>query len=479
MTDFLHGVRITEVQKGLRPIQTPPTSIIVLVGTAPVHQVDLANATVNAPVLVQTDLGASANFGPDLAGYTIPAALEAILAYGTARVVVINVFDPATHKATVAAEALVLGADGTATLAHADIIAATVKNQAGTTTYVRNVDYTLDQVTGKIARLAAGAIAEAANLKVDYTHADPSLVEADDIIGTTTLAGLRTGLMALLDIPGRFGIKPRIILVPGFCTQATVAAAMIAKAEQLKAHAFIDAPVGTTFQQAIEGRGADGDINFTTSSQRAVLAYPHVKIGNQLEPLSQNLAGLASFVDLNEGYWVSFGNHELRRVTGLETPVTWSPGDPNCEANLLNAVGLVTVARGPGTGFRAWGNRSAAWPSDTHPLNFICVRVVADVLNDAVEQAMLPFTDKPLNRATLDAVRETVNAYLTTLVQKGALIGGECTWDVADNPVTELALGHAAFKLSFMPPVPMELVTFTSQVDTAWLATLYNGAAQA
>jgi phage tail sheath protein FI len=476
---FLHGVRIKEVEKGIRPILTPPTCIIALVGTAPVHQVDPANATVNRPVLVQTDLGASANFGPELAGYTIPAALEAILAYGTAQVVVLNVFDPTTHKVAVPAEAVTLGTDGTVTLAHPDIITATVKNQAGTTTYVSGTDYTLDRVTAKLTRLASGTIAAGASLKVDYDYANPSLVEADDVIGTTTVAGLRTGLMALLDIPGRFGIKPRIILVPGFCTQATVAAQMLSKAEQLKAHAYIDAPVGTTFQQAIEGRGAAGAINFTTSSQRGVLAFPHVKIGDQLEPLSQNLAGLASFVDLNEGYWVSLSNHELQRVTGLEIPVTWSFGDQNCEANLLNAVGVVTVARGAATGFRAWGNRSAAWPTDTHPLNFICVRAVADILEGAVEQAMLPFTDKPLNRATLDAVRETVNGYLTTLIQKGALVGGECTWDAADNPVDELALGHAAFKLSFMPPVPMELVEFTSEVDTAWLATLYNGATTA
>jgi phage tail sheath protein FI len=475
-TSFLHGVQIQEVSTGARPIQTPPTAVIELVGTAPIHLVDPSNATVNKPTLVQSDRDAAALFGPNLPGYTIPQALRAILDFGACSVVVINVFDPAQHQASIS-EAVALGADGTATLAHPGVISATVRPNAGDQVYTAGADYTLDPATARITRLASGAINPGATLQVDYTYGDPGQIQNGDLVGTTTLAGVRTGLQASLDVVPLFNLKPRILLAPGYSAQAEIRTALLAMAESLKAHAYLDAPIGLTVPQALESRGPSGAVDLAVSSERAVLCYPFVRVGGVLEPYSQNLAGLAASVDLSGGFWVSPSNHELTRVEALERPISWSLGDPFCEANQLNAAGFVTAVRGYGTGFLAWGNRSAAWPGSTDPKSFVCVRVVADVLHEAVERAMLPYVDKPLNRAILDAVRESVNAYLTTLIRRGALVGGACTWTPADNPESELALGHAAFQLSFMPPTPMEEVTFTSTVDTAWLANLYQTAA--
>lgn len=473
-TAFLHGVQINETSSGARSIQTPPTAVILLVGTAPIQLVAPTNATVNKPVLIQSDTDAAAFFGPDVLGYTIPQALNAVLDFGACSVVVINVFDPSIHQASTT-ESVTLGTNDTATLSHPGLLSATVMSQGeAPTTYTAGTDYTLDPASGTITRLTSGSIASGATLSVSYTFGDPSQIQNSDLIGTTTVAGTRTGLQTAVDAVHLFNLKPRILLAPGYSSQADIKNALLGMADLLKAHAYIDAPIGMTFQQAIESRGPSGAIDMTTGSERAVLCYPFVQVAGKLEPFSQNLAGLAAAVDLNEGFWVSPSNHTLTRVEALERPISWSLADSTCEANQLNAVGFVTVVRGYGTGFLAWGNRSAAWPTDTDPTNFICVRVVADVLHEAVELAMLPYVDKPLNRAILDAVRESVNTYLTTLIRQGALVGGACTWTPTDNPVSELALGHATFQLSFMPPTPMEEVTFTSTVDTSWLTNLYS-----
>ena len=480
---YLHGVTIQEVQSAARSIQTPPTCVIGIVDTAPIHLLtDPAKRLVHKPVLINSDVAAASSAGPDVAGFGVPNALNAIFDYGTALVVMVNVFDPTTHKTTVPSESLTLGADGTAALAHGGILSATVKNQAGTTTYGLGTDYTLDALTGTIARVTTGSIPAGAQLTVaPYEYADPSKVTAADVIGGVNSAGQRTGLQALLDAPSMLGIKPRVIVCPGWSTQQSVMAAMLSLADKLKAHAYVDAPIGTTVQQAIEGRGPSGVINFATQSARAVLCYPHVQVatgsGSALEPLSQNLAGLASWVDATKGFWWSPSNHELRRVQGLERSIQWAMGDINCEANLLNSVGIVTVVRPFGGGFRAWGNRSAAWPGESHPLNFICVRHVSDILHEAVERATLPYVDGPLTAAQMDSVCAVVQQYLDSLIQKGALVGGSCTWSRQDNPETELALGRALFSLSFMPPVPMERVALRSTVDTNWLRTLYLGQA--
>lgn len=483
MSSYLHGINIEETAAGLRPFLTPDTCVIAVVDTAPVHLLaDASKKTLHTPVLINSDTSAAAYAGPDRTGYGIPNALAAILEYGSAQVVMVNVFDPATHKTTVATESVVLGADGTVKLAHGGILSATVKNQAGTTTYVKDTDYTLDADTGTITRKTGGAIAAGATLTVaPYEYADPSKVTAADVIGGPNAAGKRTGLQALLDVPSLLGIKPRIILCPGWSTQQSVVAAMTTLADKLKAHSYVDAPIGTTVDQAIAGRGTGGTINFATSAARAVLCFPFVMValaagGMGMEPLSQNLAGLTSYVHASGKFWESPSNRELRRVQALERPIQWVQGDSNCEANLLNQNGIVTAVRPFGSGFRAWGNRSAAWPTDTHPLNFISVRVVADILHEAIERASLPFLDRALDATTLDAIREMVQQYIDSLVQKGALLGGSITWSAADNPEGELALGHAVFQLSFLPPIPMEKVTFRSAVDTAWLRTLWLAA---
>ena len=63
--------------------------------------------------------------------------------------------------------------------------------------------------------------------------------------------------------------------------------------DKIRAIGIVDAPVGTTVQDAIKGRGPQGTINFNTSSDRIVLCYPHLKVydsasdSNVLEPYSQ------------------------------------------------------------------------------------------------------------------------------------------------------------------------------------------------
>lgn len=55
--------------------------------------------------------------------------------------------------------------------------------------------------------------------------------------------------------------------------QNSVATELIAMAGYLCGITLIDAPIGTTFAQALRG-GPSGTINSNTSSERAMLCYP-------------------------------------------------------------------------------------------------------------------------------------------------------------------------------------------------------------
>lgn len=361
---------------------------------------------VNRPTIVLSERDA-AQFGTVAdaasAGHSIPQALDAIFDHGAGTVIVVNVFDPAVHT-----------------------------------------------VTGEVGKTP---------------------ISAAEIIGTVAADGSRTGLKALDDTYNLFGFNAKLLIAPGYATLASVTTELIAMADKLRAMALIDAPAGITVQQAVEGRGPSGSINFNTSSERAILCYPHLKVydpltnAERLEPMSPRLAGLMCATDVERGYWWSPSNQEFKGIVGTERPITARVNDPQSEANLLNENGIVTVFNSFGSGYRAWGNRSAAWPSVSHPKNFINVRRTADVLHESVEYAMLQFIDRPINDALIDDIRGSVNAFVRTLVGRGALIDGSCTYDPSKNPPTELAAGHLTFDLAFMPPTPAERISFESFVD--------------
>lgn len=472
--NYLHGVETIEIETGPRPVKTVKSAVIALIGTAPI-------GAVNEPTLVLSEKGAAA-FGSQLTGFTIPQALDAIYDHGAGTVIVINVLDPSIHKTNVPNEAVIFDAStDQASLVHGAIANLVLKSNDNATTYVVGTDYTVDPLTGKLTRVKGGGIVAGGGGKAGYDYADPTKVTAADIIGTVNVAGVRTGLKALKDTYNLFGFFAKILIAPAFCTQNSVAVELIAMADQLDAVAYIDAPIGTTYAQALAGRGPAGTINFNTSSDRVRLCYPHVKVydsassAERLEPLSARAAGLRAKIDLEKGFWWSSSNQELAGVTGVERQLSAMIDDPQSEVNLLNEVGITTVFSSYGSGFRLWGNRTAAWPTVTHMRNFENVRRTGDVINESLRYFSQQFIDMPLNQALIDALLESVNAYGRKLIGDGALLGFKAWFDPARNEETELAAGHLLINYKYTPPPPLERLTFETEITSEYLLTLNGG----
>ncbi|AZE35230.1 Phage tail sheath monomer [Pseudomonas chlororaphis subsp. aureofaciens] len=468
--NYLHGIETIEVERGPRAIRVVKSAVIALVGTAPIGPVNELTQSLN-----EVD---AAQFGTHLTGFSIPEALEGIYAYGAGTVLVVNVLDPAIHRTSVVGQEKQFGDNELLQLEHGALQLLAIKSADGNTTYELGTDYTVNMLTGRVARLPAGSIPANAQVKADYTYADPSKVTPADIIGGTTVAGRRTGLKAFQDSYNLLGYFPKIFIAPGFSTLNSVSVELIASAVQVKAFAYIDAPIGTTVQQAIAGRGPVGAINFNTSSDRVRLCYPHVKVydaptdGSRLQPLSIRAAGLRAKIDNDKGYWWSSSNQELVGVIGLERPLTARVDDPNSEVNLLNENGITTVFNSFGTGLRLWGNRSAAWPTVTHTRNFENVRRTKDVVDESIRYSSLQFVDMPVTDSLLTSVTESVNLFIRKLIKDEALLGGECWYDPARNPQTELELGHVLFSYKLGVPVPFERGTFETEITGEYLVNL-------
>ncbi|MFP1880049.1 phage tail sheath subtilisin-like domain-containing protein [Lonsdalea quercina] len=467
--NYLHGVETVEVETGARPIKTVKSAVIGLIGTAPmgpVNDVTLCVSETNA-----------AQFGSQVSGFTIPQALDAIYDHGAGTVLVINVLDPVKHKTSVSNATVTFDSTGVAQLVNPVVSNLVLRKSDDAQPYVEGQDYTLDAQTGKITRVGTN-IDSGSTVIASYDFADPSKVTAADIIGSVNEAGNRTGMKLLNDTYNAFGFFAKILIAPVYCTQTSIVTELVSLADKLGAVAYVDAPIGTTFQQAISGRGPTGTINFNTSSDRVKLCYPHVKVydantnSERLEPLSQRAAGLRAKVDNEKGYWWSSSNQEISGITGVERQLSAMIDDPNCEVNLLNEQGITTVFNSYGSGLRLWGNRQAAWPSVTHMRNFENVRRTADVINESIRYFSTQFIDQPISQALIDALTESVNAYGRTLIGNGALLGFKCWYDAARNEETELAAGHVLLSYKFTPPPPLERLSYESEITSEYLVTL-------
>jgi phage tail sheath protein FI len=470
--NFLHGVETVEIKKGPVPVRVVKAAVIALVGIAP-------KGATNVLKLVQTP-DEAAQFGDELPGFDIPKALNAIMKQGSCTVLVVNVFNSSLNTTTVTNETGTI-TNGRAKTAFAPCAATApvITNNAGNVTYVSGTDYTIDSF-GVISVIPGGAIVEGSTVKVTYKKLNAGSLTSADIIGDIDPdTDTKTGLQLLDNAYNMFGFAPKMIICPGYSALNSVAAEMRVKSNKFKGFDIVDAPLGTTKADAITGRGVNGSINFATSSKRSVLCYPYMTAfdaysnADENRPYSPFFAGTWCATILNNDIQYSPSNREIFGITGTERLITWAIDDPQCDANLLNEVGIVTVAQGFGTGIRTWGNRSAAWPTNTHPENFLSVQMTRSVIDESVRYASLQFIDLPINQAWIDSVRETVGKFLRALEGRGTVLpGATCIFDPSKNPAEQLAAGHVVFTNSFMPPTPGERMTFESYIDINALKTL-------
>ncbi|MGH7049158.1 MAG: phage tail sheath family protein [Acetobacteraceae bacterium] len=508
--NFLHGIEITEVRTGPVPITVVNSAVIGLVGTAPQWAAGSGSPTPPSPntlTLVNSAMSAS-QFGPLMRGYTIPYALAAILAQGSGQIIVVNVFNPATHQTVVAPAAFNMPASGVQVvnvkqmglvgpgLPNSGTLTSTVTVTAstGTPVYVEGTDYTVDYVNGFVTAKIGGAITSGESLKIGYAYADPSKVADADIVGAVT-SGVYTGMQAFLTTFQSMGFFPKLLIAPGMSQDEATAAALTTLAGTVRGMAFIDAAPATAVATAISNRGTTGQA-FDTSSYRAVLCFPQemfydtgiVPTGNTINnqgavinalynanadsPYSQWVAGATAAQDVANGYWFSPSNTQVQGIVGPDVSMYASAFDAASDTNNLNAAGILTVFNGFGTGLRVWGNTSAAYPSYTDAATFIPVRRTMDVVEASVQLAMLQFLDQPITNGLINSILASVNGFLRTLIQRGALVGGVCSYNPAENSAVQLAAGQLTFDISLMPPPPAQTIDFNVFVNTALLNTL-------
>jgi hypothetical protein len=464
---FLHGVEVVELDGGARPISGVKSSVIGLVGTAPI-------GPVNEPVLISgSRKQAVEKFGVQGGGHSIPDALDAIFDQAGAMVVVINVLDPSTHKKSVAAKEYTLTGDSVK-LDDVYVSNVAVQSQDTNTDYTVDTHYTVDTVTGVLSRVDNGGIAADAVLSIAYDIADPTQVTATEIKGgVDSSTNQYTGIQALLGAENSVYVTPRILIAPGYSGKLDgsdlhaddVNSDLISVADRLRAITILEGP-NTSDADAITYRKL-------IDSARAYLVDPGVMVadadGNKADqsPVAR-VAGIIAKSDNERGFWWSPSNRPMLGILGTKRPIDFALGDSNARANQLNENDVATIIRQ--NGYRLWGNHSC---SSDAKWQFISVRRTADLINDALLRAHLWAVDRNISKTYVEDVLEGVNNYLRHLKSIGAIINGRAWADPELNTPSQIQLGKVTFDFDFTPPYPAEHITFRSRLVDNYLEEIF------
>lgn len=480
---FLHGVYVREVPTSIRPPVQAAGFVPVVVGTAPVNLA--SNPKVNEPVLCYTydEAKAALGFNKDFANYTLCEHIYAQFAlFAVAPVVFINVLDPAVHKTSVTAEAATL-VDGQVKTAVNGALKNTlvVKSGDGVTTYALNTDYLAafnNDGELVITRVVGGTIpSDTSELQLDYDHLDPSAVDADDIIGGIDVNGKATGLELINEVFPRFRLIPTHGLAPKWSTNPAVNA--VGSAKMLKIHGnfpgqfLSDVPTDTVTQYA-DVAAWKNDNNYTAPHQ--IVCWPKVKLGADQFHLSTQVACIIGQAAAANGgiLNVTPSNRNLQADSSVlqdGTEVTLQLQQAN---DTLNANGIVTALNWVG-GWKAWGNRTAAYPATTDVKDtFIKVRGFQNWLANTLILSYWQNVDGNLDRRQIESITNSNQIFLNGLTASGDLLGGRIEFRPEDNPTTQLLDGKAVFRIYQATSTPTESIEFVLEYDASYLQTLFG-----
>lgn len=457
---FRHGVYKSEVPTSIIAPSQGYAGLPVIVGTAPVFMGD--SSCVNVPKLVYTYEEAVSIFGysTDWDSWTLCEFMYSQFAlYGQAPVVMVNVFDPAKHKEEVSG-ATYTSSSGSVNLGQ-NVISADSKTL-----------YYDDEGNAHIASKQSVTISK-------IVKAKPSMVTAGEVIGGWSVStGRNTGLECVQDVYPKFRLVPGLIGCPKWSEKSEVAAVMRAKADNINGlftcSAVVDIPSDSagakTYTDAPEWKDSH---NYT--AEREIVCWPKVALGGKTYHMSTQLIGLMNKVDTGRGDipYKSPSNELMQMdscVNGSGQEIMMSIE----QANYLNSQGIVTALNWTG-GWRAWGNRTGAYPANTDVKDcFIPVRRMMDYLGNTFITTFWQKTDEPMSPRLVRTIVNSFNMYVNSLVAIEALLGGRVEFKENENSYTDLLNGIIKFHVFITPPVPAEVIEGILEYDPAYLSTLYE-----
>ncbi len=480
MSGYKHGVYVSELPTSIVPAVNTTAGLPVIFGTAPVHLASDA-APANRPTLCYSYAEAVAAFGysADWEKYTLCEAMYSQFAlYGYGPVVLVNVLDPKKHKAKKTATVEIT--DGAVTVEDAVLLdTLVVKVSAEGATCVVDTDYTAaydDDGVLIISALTGGALAKAKNAYVTYDALDASAVTYSDIIGgIDTTTGEAKGLECLNQVFPITGLVPGLVLAPGYSGNPAVESVMKAKAlninEHFKAMVLVDIPADevTKYTEVSSWKNSNNYVG-----ENEIVCWPMVRNGDVVYHMSVHMMGVISSVDAsNDDVPYESPSNKTMNIQGTcdadGNEIILGPEN----ANYLNGQGVVTALNFIG-GWKAWGNRTGCYPSNTDAKDaFISIKRMFYWQAQTFIQTYWTKVDKPITKRLIQTIVDSENIRLNSYVASGALLGARVEFREDENATTNLLDGIIKFHTYFTPPTPAREIENVIEYDPDYFSTLF------
>ena len=422
-------------------------------------------------------------YNDDFEAYTLCECISAAFSVvGVAPMVLINVLDPAKHKADISEKTMQVN-DGVAVLDEVGVLLEGLTIKADATPLEAGKDYTTtwnNDGTLNIVLLKGGAGEKATTLTATGSKIDPSKVKAADIVGGVDISsGKETGLELIRQIYPTLGMVPGLILAPGWSHTPTVAAALQAKTENINGNfncsCLLDisadsdgAVVYTSVKGAKEALGA--------SSAHAAALWPMVAVGEKKYYFSAMFAALTAYTDANNADvpYESPSNKDLRITATVLKDGTTVALDQQQANDVLNANGVITAINA--NGFKSWGNNTAAYPSTTDPKDrWWAVRRFFDWDGNNFIQTYFQKVDKPGNKRLIQSIVDSQNIIGNGYVARDYCAGYRVEFRSDENPVTNLLAGHLTVHTYLAPYIPAEYIENIREYDVDALESAIGG----
>ena len=489
---FQHGVRVSEQPTSLIAPVLGTAGLQVVFGTAPVNLAEDPYNVTNTPVIAYSWSEAVKKLGysADYAKYTLCQSMYASFQLiGVAPVVFVNVLDPKKHKkkidpATVQVEDMEALVPVTGLLLDTVKISVPAGDGGGDPTALANgADYLLsfdDDGQVLITLTTAGAGAAATTITVEGTAIDPDAVDENDVIGVSATGGEK-GFEVLRQVYPKLGMTPGLILAPGWSHIPDVGIVMAAKTEEINGYfrceGFIDidstATGCTAYDKVKVAKESAGCTN-----KHIMALWPCIAVGSSWFWYSAIMGALTAYIDANNDDVPNLSpSNKLIGVTGTvladgETEVVLD----QLQGNAVNSFGVTTAINV--NGWRTWGNRSACYPANTDPKDmwFCCRRFFSWWANSFI-LTYFQKVDDPANVRLIEAIVDTENIRGGAYVAAGKCARAEMTFNMDENPVTNLIDGKLQFHQYLTPYPPAEDIHNVLEFDPYALQTALAAAA--
>ena len=480
--EYYHQIDTDELSTQIKIPVASTAGLQVAIGLAPVNMVD--DPKVNVPVLCNDYNEAVSQMGycKDFANYTLCQVIDANFnVFNNAPIVLINVLDPAKHKKAYSKDNVPV-VSGIATLDEYGILLSGLEVKAGGSSLVKGTDYVVGFTTTgevEITILDTEATADVTEVGVTGNILDPSMIDADDIIGGYNVStGEETGLEVIRQVYPATQYVPGIILAPHWSKEVEVAATMAAKAKEINGvyEAMcvidIDSEKYRTYTAAMSARDDMGVV-----SRDAVLTWPKQKMGSKVYDGSVIWAAVAAATDSsNADIPKKSPSNELSNMTAAILEDGTEVLLDATRAASLNSKGIVTFVND--NGWRVWGNNTAAYPATTDPKDrWIACRRMMNWYRSHFILTYKDNVDDPTDYRLIEAIVDAENGYLNSLMASGHIAGGEIEFREEDNPISSICDGKVVFYTKIAFWTPAEHIRNNIEFDPELIQTALNGGA--